>query len=66
VFLFNQQGGRIVETRPARAADPARIGRLDDEAFSPYGTAEALETFALRPEAFPAGFGALVLDNALN
>lgn len=32
------------------------VADLDDEAFSPFGTAESLETFEARLRAFPTGF----------
>jgi ribosomal protein S18 acetylase RimI-like enzyme len=36
--------------------DLSIIADLDDEVFSPYGTAENLETFIARFKAFPSGF----------
>jgi len=51
--------------RNARDQDlPAVVG-IDDEAFSPYGTAEKPETFQLRLTAFPDGFVILVADNEI-
>lgn len=46
--------------RPAQPADLPLVAELDREAFSPYGTAEAPETFVAHLQAFPAGF--VVLD----
>ena len=48
--------------RQAAAADLPDICAIDDEAFSPYGTAEAPDVFAKRLIAFPAGFIVLAAD----
>lgn len=42
--------------RQIQEADLSNVADLDYEAFSPYGTEEAPETFALRFKAFPSGF----------
>lgn len=42
--------------RPATAADLPQVVAIDDEAFSPYGTAEDAEVFARRLDVFPEGF----------
>lgn len=49
--------------RNARDQDIPAVAEIDAEAFSPYGTAEKLETFQLRLTAFPNGFIILVADN---
>ncbi len=41
------------------------VAELDHEAFSPYGTAEKLETFEARYQAFPQGFVVLDLDGEI-
>ena len=51
--------------RNARDQDIPAVAEIDAEAFSPYGTAEMLETFRLRLEAFPNGFVILVADNEI-
>ena len=45
-----------VHIRQVKEADLSEVADLDAEAFSPYGTAENPETFALRLWAFPSGF----------
>lgn len=50
------------EIRPVQESDLSHVVDLDQEAFSPYGTAEAPETFTLRFQAFPAGFVVLVKE----
>lgn len=49
--------------RNARDQDIPAVAEIDAEAFSPYGTAETLETFQLRLTAFPDGFIILVAEN---
>ena len=49
--------------RNARDQDIPAVAEIDAEAFSPYGTAETLETFRLRLTAFPDGFIILVAEN---
>ena len=51
--------------RNARDQDIPAVAEIDIEAFSPYGTAEKLETFQLRLTAFPHGFIILVADNEI-
>jgi len=51
--------------RNARDQDLSAVAEIDAEAFSPYGTAEKLETFQLRLTAFPNGFIILVADNEI-
>ncbi len=51
--------------RNARDQDIPAVEEIDAEAFSPYGTAEKLETFQLRLTAFPHGFIILVADNEI-
>ena len=51
--------------RNARDQDIPAVAEIDVEAFSPYGTAEKLETFQLRLTAFPHGFIILVADNEI-
>ena len=51
--------------RNARDQDIPVVVEIDHEAFSPYGTAENLETFRLRLTAFPNGFIILVADNEI-
>ena len=51
--------------RNARDQDIPAVVEIDAEAFSPYGTAEKLETFQLRLTAFPHGFIILVADNEI-
>jgi N-acetylglutamate synthase-like GNAT family acetyltransferase len=51
--------------RNARDQDISAVAEIDSEAFSPYGTAEKLETFQLRLTAFPHGFIILVADNEI-
>ncbi len=51
--------------RNARDQDIPAVVEIDVEAFSPYGTAEKLETFQLRLTAFPHGFIILVADNEI-
>ena len=52
-----------VLVRNARDQDIPAVVEMDTEAFSPYGTAEKLETFQLRLRAFPDGFIILVAEN---
>jgi ribosomal protein S18 acetylase RimI-like enzyme len=49
--------------RNARDQDIPAVVEIDAEAFSPYGTAETLETFQHRLTAFPNGFIILVAEN---
>lgn len=49
--------------RNAREQDIPAVAEIDAEAFTPYGTAETLETFQLRLTAFPNGFIILVAEN---
>lgn len=49
--------------RNARDQDIPAVAEIDAEAFSPYGTAETLETFQLRLTTFPDGFIILVAEN---
>jgi ribosomal protein S18 acetylase RimI-like enzyme len=51
--------------RHVRDQDISAVAEIDAEAFSPYGTAEKLETFQLRMTAFPNGFIILVADNEI-
>ena len=51
--------------RNARDQDIPAVAEIDAEAFTPYGTAEKLETFQLRLTAFPNGFIILVADNEI-
>lgn len=51
--------------RLAQPADLPQVADLDDEAFSPYGTAEAPQTFTARLQAFPAGFVVLEVDDQI-
>ena len=48
--------------RQAALADLPDICAIDDEAFSPYGTAEAPDVFAKRLIAYPAGCIVLTVD----
>ena len=48
--------------RQVAIADLPDICAIDDEAFSPYGTAEAPDVFAKRLIAYPAGFIVLTAD----
>ena len=52
-----------VLVRNAREQDIPAVAEIDTEAFAPYGTAEAPETFQLRLTAFPNGFVILVAEN---
>jgi ribosomal protein S18 acetylase RimI-like enzyme len=52
-----------VLVRNARDQDIPAVVEIDTEAFSPSGTAEKPETFALRLKAFPDGFIILVAEN---
>ena len=52
-----------VLVRNARDQDIPAVAAIDAEAFAPYGTAEAPETFQLRLTAFPNGFIILVAEN---
>ncbi len=47
---------RMYRIHQIQEADLPDVADLDYEAFSPYGTAENPETFALRFKAFPSGF----------
>ena len=51
--------------RNARDQDISTVAEIDVEAFTPYGTAEKLETFQLRLVAFPDGFVILVAGNEI-
>jgi N-acetylglutamate synthase-like GNAT family acetyltransferase len=51
--------------RNARDQDISAVVEIDSEAFSPYGTAEKLETFQLRLTVFPNGFVILVAENEI-
>lgn len=51
--------------RQTQEADLSNVADLDYEAFSPYGTSEAPETFALRLKAFPSGFVVLTEGNEI-
>ena len=51
--------------RNARDQDISAVVEIDFEAFSPYGTAEKLETFQHRLTAFPDGFIILIADNEI-
>ncbi len=46
--------------RQIQESDLSNVANLDYEAFSPYGTSESPETFALRLQAFPSGFIVLI------
>ena len=54
-----------VLVRNARDQDISAVTEIDAEAFSPYGTAEKLETFQLRLTAFPNGFIILIAENEI-
>lgn len=54
-----------VLVRNAREQDIPAVVHIDAEVFSPYGTAEKLETFQRRLTAFPNGFFILVADNEI-
>jgi N-acetylglutamate synthase-like GNAT family acetyltransferase len=54
-----------VMVRNAREQDIPAVLEIDAEAFTPYGTAEKLETFQHRLEAFPNGFVILVAENEI-
>lgn len=54
-----------VVIRPVLENDLPVIAELDQEAFSAYGTAEDPQTFALRYQAFPAGFIVLTEDDRI-
>jgi ribosomal protein S18 acetylase RimI-like enzyme len=54
-----------VLVRNARDQDIPAVIEIDTEAFSPYGTAEAPETFQRRLTAFPNGFIILVAENEI-
>lgn len=56
---------RPYQIRLAERADLQQVADLDFEAFSPYGTAEAPETFAARLQAFPAGFVLLEVEGQI-
>jgi N-acetylglutamate synthase-like GNAT family acetyltransferase len=51
--------------RNARDQDISAVAEIDEEAFSPYGTAEKTETFQLRLTAFQDGFIILVAENEI-
>lgn len=51
--------------RKVQAFDLNAIADLDYEAFSPYGTAEKLETFESRLQAFPNGFVVIDLSSEI-
>ncbi len=51
--------------RNARDQDISAVAEIDSEAFSPYGTAEKLETFQQRLTAFPDGFIILIAENEI-
>ena len=51
--------------RNARDQDVSAVAEIDAEAFSPYGTAEKLETFQRRLTAFPDGFIILIAENEI-
>jgi len=55
----------MYEIRQAQETDIPQVARIDYEAFSPYGTAEKPETFALRFKAFPSGFIVLTEDDEI-
>lgn len=57
--------GAKILVRNARDQDVPAVIEIDEEAFSPYGTAEKPETFQLRLTAFPDGFIVLVADNEI-
>lgn len=54
-----------VLVRNAREQDIPGVAEIDAEAFSPYGTAETLETFQQRLRVFPNGFIILVAENEI-
>jgi N-acetylglutamate synthase-like GNAT family acetyltransferase len=56
--------GKVL-VRNAREQDLSAVAEIDAEAFSPYGTAEKLETFEHRLTAFPNGFIILVAENEI-
>jgi GNAT superfamily N-acetyltransferase len=49
--------------RQANQKDICEVCEIDDEAFSPYGTAESPQIFSLRLSAFPKGFIVLTVDS---
>ena len=51
--------------RNARDQDIPSVVEIDTEAFSPYRTAEAPQTFQFRLTAFPDGFIILIADNEI-
>ena len=51
--------------RNAREQDISAVAEINAEAFAPYGTAEAPETFQRRLTAFPNGFIILVAENEI-
>ena len=51
--------------RNARDQDISTVAQIDEEAFSPYGTAEKPETFQQRLTAFPDGFIILIAENEI-
>ncbi len=51
--------------RQVQENDLPEVADLDHEAFSPYGTAENLETFISRSKAFPSGFVVLTVGNEI-
>ncbi|HTX90393.1 MAG TPA: GNAT family N-acetyltransferase [Anaerolineales bacterium] len=55
----------MYEIRQVQETDLPEVADLDSEAFSPYGTVESPDTFALRFQAFPSGFVVLLEDNMI-
>src|SRR5215210_5799658 len=51
--------------RNARDQDISVVAEIDNEAFSPSGTGEKLETFQQRLKAFPDGFIILIAENEI-
>lgn len=52
----------IINIRPVQQRDLAAVAAIDDQAFSPYGTAEDPDIIAARFSVFPEGF--LVAESA--
>ena len=63
--IFNSNLNKRIEIRQVQENDLSLIADLDCEAFSPYGTAEKLETFTQRFKAFPSGFVVLTVGDEI-